>query len=560
MSGEKSVRSRSRRRERRPLYQRTVAGRLALTTRRTRRAAAVVAVSALVAGSLAATLAPAQAGAYGGFSATVTASPLKLEIYEPTIPIPTDPGKPQVEFDFSYTRALASTGPNSSARASAMWPGPSVGEGLKTFGDTLGLPSQLTANGYPVQVNAQYPSDTTQAADEPLPGMIQRVSSSETASIAKAAYSPAGDVPEGQTPSDGSSTSTSPLDALKSGDLSALGDALLGGQSGNGSDPVSTSPLGALSVVADFDGMTSISSARYDGDKVVARATSRLGEIRILGGLITLDGVNVVTMVTSTVDGGAKVGRTVDIGGMTVAGQKFAFGPEGFTAAGSNTPIPGLPTDADSALALLGVKIALPKPKRTVDGLSGSIEGEALRITVDTTVLHDMLPTLPTDQIFNNLPDLPGQANLLKSALLSLDTVAPKLVLRLGSASASAATVEPYVFDGGTGSTDTGGSVSGPVDTGTSTGGGAPAPSVIPDSGQMPSPDAGAPVTETVNTAAQTPGLPPLGSVPTLLLLAGLALAGATGWGLRFAGNLLFGAGATCTHGLKAGVPDLRKV
>ena len=55
-------------------------------------------------------------------------------------------------------------------------------------------------------------------------------------------------------------------------------------------------------------------------------------------------------------------------------------------------------------------------------------------------------------------------------------------------------------------------------------------------------------------------GLPPLGSVPMLLILGGLALAGGVGWYLRVAGLQLFGATAACVHGLKAGIPDLRKV
>jgi hypothetical protein len=44
-----------------------------------------------------------------------------------------------------------------------------------------------------------------------------------------------------------------------------------------------------------------------------------------------------------------------------------------------------------------------------------------------------------------------------------------------------------------------------------------------------------------------------------MLGLLGLLLASFAGWYLRRAGGLLFGAGASCTHGLKAGIPDLRK-
>src|SRR5215212_8126927 len=157
------------------LYDKTVARRVRTLKRRTTRTAAAVVALGLVAASAASALVPAQAvapaTAYGGFDTVATATPLKLEIFEPAIPIPTEP---QFELDFSYTRVLGDSGPSTSARASAMWPGPAIGEGLKTFGEQLGLPPQLTDNGYPVQANSQFPGDPSQAASEPFPGMIQR--------------------------------------------------------------------------------------------------------------------------------------------------------------------------------------------------------------------------------------------------------------------------------------------------------------------------------------------------------------------------------------------------
>ena len=101
-------------------------------------------MSLAVAGVLATTASavPAQADPFGqGFSVTVTATPLRIEVFEPSIPIPTDP---QFELGFSYTRVLGESGPSVTARSSAMWPGPAVGEGLKTFGEQLGLPAALT--------------------------------------------------------------------------------------------------------------------------------------------------------------------------------------------------------------------------------------------------------------------------------------------------------------------------------------------------------------------------------------------------------------------------------
>jgi len=553
-------------RQEKTLYDKTVARRLRAAGRsrgrRATRAAAGLLALGLVAASASAALVPAQAvvpaSSYGGFSVTSTASPLKLEVFEPAIPIPTEP---QFELDFSYTRVLGDSGPATTARASAMWPGPAIGEGLKTFGEQLGLPPQLTDNGYPVQVNSAFPGDTTQAASEPLPGMVQRVNAGEKRTTAKAGYTPSGDLAEGD-PGDGTTSTTTaapnPVDSLLHGDLGALGSILTGTTTGNADNPVSNNPMGALSVLVDFDGMTSVSSADYDGDKVVSTATSRIGELRLLAGLIKLTGINVVTRVTSTLDGGAKTSQTVSVGGMTVAGQQFSYGPNGFTAAGSTTPVPGLPTTLTDLLKMFGVQIEVPTPVVTADGASGSVDAEAVRITIDTKWLRAMLPQLPLDDLVSQLPDL-QQGNILKGMLLSLNTIAPKFVLHLGSASAKAETV-PNV-DGGDTSGSTGTDTSAPAGATGGTAGtpGTPATAGAPATGELP-PAAAPTVSTPVEQVSSVRGLPALGSIPMLLTLAGLALAGGVGWYLRQAGVVLFGAGAACAHGLKAGIPDLRKV
>ena len=98
---------------------------------------------------------PPTTPAFSGYSAAASATPVKVEIYEPTIPIPADPAGSRSSF--GYTKVKADTG-STQGRASFLWPGDAVGEGLKTFVEQLGLPDRSSVeNGYPVQVNSQLP-------------------------------------------------------------------------------------------------------------------------------------------------------------------------------------------------------------------------------------------------------------------------------------------------------------------------------------------------------------------------------------------------------------------
>jgi hypothetical protein len=264
----------------------------------------------------------------------------------------------------------------------------------------------------------------------------------------------------------------------------------------------------------------------------------------------------VVTKVTSSVDGGAKTSQVVDVGGMTIAGQKFSYGPDGFTAAGSTTPVPGMPTQASDLLKMLGVQIEVPKPVVTTDGGSGRVDAEAVRITIDTKPLRANLPLLPLDDLVSQLPDM-GQANVLNGLLLSLNTFAPTLVLHLGQASAAATTVAN--FDLGADASSSAGTAGAGVAGSAATGGSAGAAGVGAPGEAAPAATGTSAVSTPLKQVSGVPGLPPLGSVPGMLTMLGILLAAGAGWYLRRAGGVRFGAGATCAHGLKAGIPDLRK-
>ncbi|MCX6396388.1 MAG: hypothetical protein NTV23_07885 [Propionibacteriales bacterium] len=535
------------------LYDKTVARRVATASRRTKRSLAALAVMGLFVGGSAASLQPAVAASdFAGFTTFAQATPLRVEIYEAAIPIP---ASPQIEFNFSYTKVAGATGPIGTARASAMWPGDGVGEGLKTFGEQLGLPGQLTDGGYPAQVNAQSPGDTATASQEFLPGSVGRVSTSDKKAVAKVGYGTTGDVTEGGT--NGDAKPPNLLDILQ-GDPTALAGLLLGTATGKPGDAApSSSPLGALGVIVAAGGMESISTTTYeaDADRVVATATARLGSVALLAGLVKLDGVEVVTKTTSNVTGGAKTTKSITIGAMTVAGNKFGYTGTGFEAMGNQTPIPGLPDDPVKALAALGIKFEMGKSVASKDGAVGAISAEGLRISIDTTPLTALLPKLPLADLVNGLPDLPGQAAILKGLIVALGEAHPRIDLVLGSAITNAQTVKALPFpETPTTPTDTPEApVVAPLAPTDATGS-------IVDPG---APEATPPVVNPlppVTNVADIPGLPPLGSIPMALIVGGLLLASALGWYITTAGNLLFGGAAACAHGLKAGIPDLRKV
>lgn len=494
---------------------------------------------------------------YGGFSTTASATPLRIEVHEPTIPLPSDP---QVELDLAWTQVQGSSGPDASARASMLWPGDAVGTGLKTIGDQFGLPAALTGKGYPVQANAQTPGGPARAAQEPMPGAVSHASAGSRQADAEAGWSSTGQTsgPDDQQGKDGSG---GVLGGLTSGDLSGLGQALTGTTAAPATPQPPANPLGALAAVVSAEGATSRSTTTYTGHTVTATATSRVGDLALLGGVVRLTGVEVVSSTTSSLQG-AHTRWTSHVGGLSIAGNRFTLDRDGIHAAGQQAPVPGLPDAPKAALAALGIGLELPAPVHHQHGRLASSAVHGLKVTLDTHQLRSKLPDLPLDQLARQLPDSAGQ---LKSVLGALGTAAPRFVVYVGTASSKAQTVPAITIPApatgsGPASASTAGTGTG-LATGTGSSGSAPPSADAPVASAPDVPhDAGAPLAADVRPTSASPGLPPLGSVPGMLCLAGLLVAGAAGVGLRRAAQLVLGANATCSHGLRAGVPDLRKV
>ncbi|HEX4190252.1 MAG TPA: hypothetical protein VHZ06_04595 [Marmoricola sp.] len=548
------------------LYDKTIARRYDTASRMTKRVGAAGIILGVLALGSASSLTPAVASPdFSGFTTHAQATPLRIEVHEPAIPVPADP---ELELNFSYTKADGSSGPIGTARSSALWPGDAIGEGLKTFGEQLGLPSALltlTNGGYPVQANAQTPGGDPSQTQQFLPGNTGTAAASGTEALAQEGYGTTGDVVPGD-PADGAGSTppANPLAGLLKGDVSGLIGLLTATKSGTtgGSTPIG-SPLGVLSALISVSGMESVSSTTYDpdADSVVATATSRLGNVGLIAGLVQLTGVEVVTQTTSNIAGGAVNTSNVNIGGMSIAGQKFEFTGTGFKALGKTTPIPGLGDTAGSALKALGISFELGKAVATKDGPAGSITAEGLRITLDTSVLLTKIPllsSLPISQLVAKIPALPGQAAILPGLLIALGQAHPRVDIVLGQSTTSAQTVAG--ISGGTSSGPDGQTTTGSGGTGGSGSGPSTAGGPLPNE-HAPTSGNGQPVSPVVpNIVPVASGLPKLGGLPTWLALLGIAIALGIGWYVRRAGLLVFGNAITCTHGLKSGIPDLRKV
>ncbi|GAA1164910.1 choice-of-anchor P family protein [Nocardioides aquiterrae] len=505
-----------------------------------------------------------------GYSAVAVAAPAKVEFYEPTIPIPANP---QFELEMGYTTVEADSG-SSAGRASWLWPGDPIGEGAKTFGEQLHLPPQLFENGYPVQVNSGQPSGEPKQADEPFPGMVMRTSASDTKTIAQAGFSPDGQVQDGGK--DGGDEGgdagtpgvpglpTPPGGSSATGMLQQFGQAITGGPAtaaaqAPADDPGPGGTPGVPPQVAglvDFEGYTSSSQSLVKDGKVTTISRTALGDVSLLGGMITLDGI--VSTSTSGSNGSTNTagGRSV-LGGMTVNGQEFSFGPGGYTAGPQHGEAPAIPDQAAAALKQLGVTITLPKPDLHKKGDIASSTIGGLQVEIDAGKLMKQLHQLPIDDVINQLPNDPKE---LKSTLQAISGLSPRIVITLGTATTQVETVDAIdipadVPDNDPGSTDGsasgGGAASGPSASGGAPSATAPGPAA---SGDAPSADGDLPPSQLTGS-----GLPPLYSIPGAILMAGIALAAVGGTWLRRIGVIALGGAGSCPHGLDSGLPDLRK-
>lgn len=284
---------------------------------------------------------------------------------------------------------------------------------------------------------------------------------------------------------------------------------------------------------------------------VTTASRSTLGEVKLLGGLITMGGIETVARASTDGAKGVSSGKAT-YGKMTIAGQQFSIGPDGIEAAGTTSPIPGLDDVPADALEQLGISITVPEQVRTVNGDEARTFSAGLQVVIDTKILSPLLKALPVGVLAELIP---AEAGPLKGVVAGLSSLAPKIVLTLGVASATVDTVPPIAAVAPIVPPSTG--VAAPPKAGTvgvppvAAGGAAPV-NATPPAGA-------APVADLVDAAPTSAGLPDLFSIPGMLLIAAFVAAAVAGSWFRRLGAAALGIGAPCSHGLESGLPDLRK-
>lgn len=446
----------------------------------------------------------------GSYSASAEASIVRIGIFEPAVPIPAEP---QIDASIGFARATTATGPSSRGLASYLWPGDAVGDGL---GVLLGN----EALDYPVKTSSSFPATET----SPAQNAVQINNGNGMSASA-----------------DGRTTRATVVGL-------GLGNGM--GNPGNGlcqlvktcADPPPKIDLpDPIAAAATIESLKSQSAVVLGEKSITATARSVASGISILGGLITIDGLDLRSESRSNAATGTARG-TSNITGLRVLGQKVDLG-DPVSIGESSTAPPKLP----QVLEELGIKIEYLESQRSQKGAASSLDARGLTITLDVAPLRNLLKL---GRLSDLLAPVFTDVDQLGPLLLGLLKLGTKIVVTVGDVRTKVTAAPAYSYPSG----PTEQPAEDPVDAG-----GPPAPGAVP----LPDLAPGMPLPPTASepVASVTPAsvdLPGLGRVPTWFVLAGLALVGLVAWGMRGFGTWIFGGGS-CTLGNSIRVPDLRK-
>lgn len=356
--------------------------------RRGVRAAVVGAVSLLVfagASAFGAEEVRTDPGDVGGFRTASTAAPVAVQLFEPTIPVPTDPGQPQGEFALSHTATRLTAGPTARALASSVWPGPALGDGFNTV-------CQGCGQQWPAKADARYPEEPHDAEVVLPTGGGMRASARGLDVVAEA------------------DTIVSPADAL-----------------------VRVGSVRSRAASTVVDGVT------------VAEAVSSVGDAVLLDGVIRIADVTTTLRASSDTEAGTTAGTTT-VAGLVVAGQGFVVDHTGVHPVrdGERQDGVGNPgvTSPEQLRDELGISVEPLALTEQVEGPTARRASSGLRITVDTGPLRRRLDALPLGDVVEQVP-----SDELKAQLYGILALAPRIVFTVGRGEVLATATPPLAID-----------------------------------------------------------------------------------------------------------------
>jgi len=441
---------------------------------------------------------------FGGFDNFGFAAPVSMLVYEPFIPVPTEP---QGELRYSYTEATLQSGPFGASTASSVWPGATLATGLPAFNSHL--------PNYPIQTGATYPGDKNETSSHnsypvPTAGPAQMSASASATKV----------------------TATSDTGASSTG------------------SPVS------------FTQASSTTTDTVDSSKVTSTAVSDIQNFGLMGSIIQIQHVHSVAHAESDSTKGVVSGSQT-VTGLTIAGQSFTVDDKGVHPPSQlhvpGITLPGVPKTGAQLLSQLGISISAPGFVSTVQGTHGQVSGQALVISIATAPFKKALDSLPIRQLIALTPN-PCVPQLsasptgpcLHDQLDAVLSLSPRFVVPIGNVSTSSNAVPQFVVPpvtSGLGLTPTTTTIAGTPGTPGTPG----SPGISTGNGGAPGPQVAGPAT---TTAAEFPA--GYGGLKGAALLGALA-ALLTWYGVRNLGLGVVGGFAGCEHGAPRTMPDLRK-
>ena len=174
----------------------------------------------------------------------------------------------------------------------------------------------------------------------------------------------------------------------------------------------------ALAPLVDIDPTSASSRQSFEAGSLVARSEATVGSVQILGGLISLDGVEVSAVASASGSGTPSAHSSVTVtgsvdprcargdprrrhrgGGMVIPPGGF---PDGFRPSG----VAGQLSEVVSAL---GLRIVLLGGEEVVDGQSARASANGVLVELRIPVDGPGLPTLPIDRLPIDLNDVLGE-------------------------------------------------------------------------------------------------------------------------------------------------------